>query len=139
MISLVEGANRQKTPNELALNLLLVMMTFVFLVAVLTLQPMAIFSKAFMAAAPDSQALTADGVTGIVLVSLLVCLIPTTIGGLLSAIGIAGMDRLVQRNVLAMSAARSRPPATSTPCCSTRPAPSPTATGVRATCSRSTP
>ncbi|MET8956636.1 potassium-transporting ATPase subunit KdpB [Streptomyces sp. NPDC004393] len=103
MISLVEGANRQKTPNELALNLLLVMMTFVFLVAVLTLQPMAIFSKNFMAAAHDTQALTANGVTGIVLVSLLVCLIPTTIGGLLSAIGIAGMDRLVQRNVLAMS------------------------------------
>ncbi|MFF4960329.1 potassium-transporting ATPase subunit KdpB [Streptomyces sp. NPDC001222] len=103
MISLVEGADRQKTPNELALNLLLVMMTFVFLVAVLTLQPMAIFSKNFMAAAHDTQALTANGVTGIVLVSLLVCLIPTTIGGLLSAIGIAGMDRLVQRNVLAMS------------------------------------
>ncbi|MER5794871.1 potassium-transporting ATPase subunit KdpB [Streptomyces sp. NPDC001980] len=103
MISLVEGANRQKTPNELALNLLLVMMTFVFLVAVLTLQPMAIFSKGVMSAAPDTQALTAHGVTGIVLVSLLVCLIPTTIGGLLSAIGIAGMDRLVQRNVLAMS------------------------------------
>ncbi|MGW3726167.1 potassium-transporting ATPase subunit KdpB [Streptomyces sp. NPDC000851] len=103
MISLVEGANRQKTPNELALNLLLVMMTFVFLVAVLTLQPMAIFSKDIMAAAHDTAALTADGVTGIVLVSLLVCLIPTTIGGLLSAIGIAGMDRLVQRNVLAMS------------------------------------
>ncbi|MFL4908018.1 potassium-transporting ATPase subunit KdpB [Streptomyces sp. MMS24-I2-30] len=103
MISLVEGAGRQKTPNELALNLLLVMMTFVFLVAVLTLQPMAIFSKDFMAAAHDTQALTADGVTGIVLVSLLVCLIPTTIGGLLSAIGIAGMDRLVQRNVLATS------------------------------------
>ncbi|WP_432190063.1 potassium-transporting ATPase subunit KdpB [Streptomyces sp. Tue6028] len=103
MISLVEGAGRQRTPNELALNLLLVMMTFVFLVAVLTLQPMAIFSKDFMAAAHDTQALTADGVTGIVLVSLLVCLIPTTIGGLLSAIGIAGMDRLVQRNVLAMS------------------------------------
>ncbi|MGI5141848.1 MULTISPECIES: potassium-transporting ATPase subunit KdpB [unclassified Streptomyces] len=103
MISLVEGANRQKTPNELALNLLLVMMTFVFLVAVLTLQPMAIFSKDFMAAAHDTQAINADGVTGIVLVSLLVCLIPTTIGGLLSAIGIAGMDRLVQRNVLAMS------------------------------------
>ncbi|MGW2934984.1 potassium-transporting ATPase subunit KdpB [Streptomyces sp. NPDC001156] len=103
MISLVEGANRQKTPNELALNLLLVMMTFVFLVTVLTLQPMAIFSKNFMAAAHDTQAINADGVTGIVLVSLLVCLIPTTIGGLLSAIGIAGMDRLVQRNVLAMS------------------------------------
>ncbi|WP_351228165.1 potassium-transporting ATPase subunit KdpB [Streptomyces sp. NPDC002133] len=103
MISLVEGANRQKTPNELALNLLLVMLTFVFLVAVVTLQPMAIFSKDVMAAAPDTAALTADGVTGIVLVSLLVCLIPTTIGALLSAIGIAGMDRLVQRNVLAMS------------------------------------
>ncbi|WP_328886510.1 potassium-transporting ATPase subunit KdpB [Streptomyces sp. NBC_00316] len=103
MISLVEGAGRQKTPNELALNLLLVMMTFVFLVAVVTLQPMAIFSKDVMAAAHDTTALTADGVTGIVLVSLLVCLIPTTIGGLLSAIGIAGMDRLVQRNVLAMS------------------------------------
>ncbi|QIB41975.1 potassium-transporting ATPase subunit KdpB [Streptomyces aureoverticillatus] len=103
MISLVEGAGRQKTPNELALNLLLVMLTFVFLVAVVTLQPMAIFSKEAMGAAHDTAALTADGVTGIVLVSLLVCLIPTTIGALLSAIGIAGMDRLVQRNVLAMS------------------------------------
>ncbi|MGW1540559.1 potassium-transporting ATPase subunit KdpB [Streptomyces sp. NPDC002309] len=103
MISLVEGANRQKTPNELALNLLLVMLTFVFLVAVVTLQPMAVFSMDFMAAAHDTEALTADGITGIVLVSLLVCLIPTTIGGLLSAIGIAGMDRLVQRNVLATS------------------------------------
>jgi K+-transporting ATPase ATPase B chain len=103
MIALVEGANRQKTPNELALNLLLVMLTFVFLMAVVTLQPMAIFSKGFNRAAPDTGAVTADGVTGIVLVSLLVCLIPTTIGALLSAIGIAGMDRLVQRNVLAMS------------------------------------
>ncbi|MFJ4985705.1 potassium-transporting ATPase subunit KdpB [Streptomyces sp. NPDC088732] len=103
MIALVEGANRQKTPNELALNLLLVMLTFVFLIAVVTLQPMAIFSKGITGAAPDSTALTADGVTGIVLVSLLVCLIPTTIGALLSAIGIAGMDRLVQRNVLASS------------------------------------
>ncbi|WP_392749761.1 potassium-transporting ATPase subunit KdpB [Streptomyces sp. LN590] len=103
MIALVEGANRQKTPNELALNLLLVMLTFVFLVAVVTLQPMAIFSKDAMAAAHDTAALTTDGVTAIVLVSLLVCLIPTTIGALLSAIGIAGMDRLVQRNVLAMS------------------------------------
>ncbi|MGW9137225.1 potassium-transporting ATPase subunit KdpB [Streptomyces sp. NPDC055681] len=103
MIALVEGANRKKTPNELALNLLLVMLTFVFLVAVVTLQPMAIFSKDAMAAAHDTAALTADGVTAIVLVSLLVCLIPTTIGALLSAIGIAGMDRLVQRNVLAMS------------------------------------
>jgi K+-transporting ATPase ATPase B chain len=103
MIALVEGANRQKTPNELALNLLLVMLTFVFLAAVVTLQPMAIFSRHFMAAAPSTAALGPSGVTGVVLVSLLVCLIPTTIGGLLSAIGIAGMDRLVQRNVLAMS------------------------------------
>ncbi|MGW1728554.1 potassium-transporting ATPase subunit KdpB [Streptomyces sp. NPDC002306] len=103
MIALVEGAKRQKTPNELALNLLLVMLTFVFLVAVVTLQPMAIFSKDAMAAAHDTAALTTSGVTAIVLVSLLVCLIPTTIGALLSAIGIAGMDRLVQRNVLAMS------------------------------------
>ncbi|MGW3815378.1 potassium-transporting ATPase subunit KdpB [Streptomyces sp. NPDC005046] len=103
MIALVEGANRQKTPNELALNLLLVMLTFVFLVAVVTLQPMAIFSKDAMAAAHDTAALDANGVTAIVLVSLLVCLIPTTIGALLSAIGIAGMDRLVQRTVLAMS------------------------------------
>ncbi|MEZ0092327.1 potassium-transporting ATPase subunit KdpB [Streptacidiphilus sp. EB129] len=103
MIALVEGAKRQKTPNELALNLLLVALTFVFLMATVTLQPMAIFSKQVMPAAPDTGALNADGVTGIVLVSLLVCLIPTTIGALLSAIGIAGMDRMVQRNVLAMS------------------------------------
>ena len=103
MIQLVEGAKRQKTPNELALNLLLTALTFVFLMATVTLQPMAIFSKQVMAAAPDTQAIGGDGVTGIVLVSLLVCLIPTTIGALLSAIGIAGMDRMVQRNVLAMS------------------------------------
>jgi K+-transporting ATPase ATPase B chain len=103
MIALVEGANRQKTPNEIALNILLAALTIIFLLAVATLQPLAIFSKAQTPAAPDSQALTGHGVTGIVLVSLLVCLIPTTIGALLSAIGIAGMDRLVQRNVLAMS------------------------------------
>jgi K+-transporting ATPase ATPase B chain len=103
MIGLVEGANRQKTPNEIALNILLVALTVVFLVAVVTLQPLAIFSKNYQAAAPDNEAITAAGVTGVVLVSLLVCLIPTTIGGLLSAIGIAGMDRMVQRNVLAMS------------------------------------
>ena len=103
MIALVEGANRQKTPNEIALNILLAALTIIFLLAVATLQPLAIYSKAHQAAAPDTQALNADGVTGIVLVSLLVCLIPTTIGALLSAIGIAGMDRLVQRNVLAMS------------------------------------
>jgi K+-transporting ATPase ATPase B chain len=89
MISLVEGANRQKTPNEIALNILLAGLTLIFLLAVVTLQPFAIYSG-------GEQSL-------IVLVALLVCLIPTTIGGLLSAIGIAGMDRLVQRNVLAMS------------------------------------
>src|SRR5271169_4832009 len=89
MIALVEGAERQKTPNEIALNILLAGLTIVFLLAVVTLQPFAIY-----AGAPQ---------TVFVLVSLLVCLIPTTIGGLLSAIGIAGMDRLVQYNVLAMS------------------------------------
>src|SRR5499427_630490 len=103
MIALVEGANRQKTPNEIALNILLAALTIIFVLAVATLQPLAIFSKSVQAFAPDSQALDANGVTGIVMVSLLVCLIPTTIGALLSAIGIAGMDRLVQRNVLAMS------------------------------------
>jgi K+-transporting ATPase ATPase B chain len=103
MIALVEGANRQKTPNEIALNILLAALTIIFLLAVVTLQPLAIFSKAYQAAAPDTAAIDGNGVTGIVLVSLLVCLIPTTIGALLSAIGIAGMDRLVQRNVLAMS------------------------------------
>jgi K+-transporting ATPase ATPase B chain len=103
MIALVEGANRQKTPNEIALNILLAALTIIFLLSVVTLQPMAIFAKAYNAAAPDNAAIDGDGVTGIVMVSLLVCLIPTTIGALLSAIGIAGMDRLVQRNVLAMS------------------------------------
>jgi len=89
MIALVEGAERQKTPNEVALNILLSGLTIIFLLAVVTLQPFAMYSGA-----PQSL---------FVLVSLLVCLIPTTIGGLLSAIGIAGMDRLIQRNVLAMS------------------------------------
>ncbi|MEW2484681.1 potassium-transporting ATPase subunit KdpB [Streptomyces sp. NPDC048411] len=89
MINLVEGAARQKTPNEIALNILLASLTIVFLLAVVTLQPFAIY-------AGRRQSL-------IVLTALLVCLIPTTIGALLSAIGIAGMDRLVQRNVLAMS------------------------------------
>ncbi|MGB8406629.1 MAG: potassium-transporting ATPase subunit KdpB [Mycobacterium sp.] len=103
MIALVEGANRQKTPNEIALNILLAALTIIFVFAVATLQPLAIFSKANNPGVPDTQALDAFGVTGIVMVSLLVCLIPTTIGALLSAIGIAGMDRLVQRNVLAMS------------------------------------
>ena len=89
MIKLVEGAERQKTPNEIALNILLAGLTILFLLAVVTLQPFAVYSGA-----PQSL---------FVLVALLVCLIPTTIGGLLSAIGIAGMDRLVRRNVLAMS------------------------------------
>ena len=89
MIALVEGAERQKTPNEIALNILLSGLTIIFLLAVVTLQPFAVYSGAKQ--------------TVFVLISLLVCLIPTTIGGLLSAIGIAGMDRLVQHNVLATS------------------------------------
>ncbi|WP_344878594.1 potassium-transporting ATPase subunit KdpB, partial [Nonomuraea antimicrobica] len=103
MIALVEGANRQKTPNEIALNILLAALTIIFLVATVTMQPLAIYSKLTNPGVPDSLALDGNGVTGVVLISLLVCLIPTTIGALLSAIGIAGMDRLVQRNVLAMS------------------------------------
>jgi K+-transporting ATPase ATPase B chain len=103
MIALVEGANRQKTPNEIALNILLAALTIIFLAATVTMQPLAIYSKLTNPGVPDSLALDGNGVTGVVLVSLLVCLIPTTIGALLSAIGIAGMDRLVQRNVLAMS------------------------------------
>jgi K+-transporting ATPase ATPase B chain len=103
MIALVEGASRQKTPNEIALNILLASLTIIFLLATVTLQPLAIFAKAQQPGIPNSAALDAHGITAIVLVSLLVCLIPTTIGALLSAIGIAGMDRLVQRNVLAMS------------------------------------
>ena len=89
MITLVEGASRQKTPNEIALDILLAGLTIIFLFSVVTLQPFAVYSGA-------EQSVT-------VLVALLVCLIPTTIGALLSAIGIAGMDRLVQRNVLALS------------------------------------
>ena len=103
MIALVEGASRQKTPNEIALNILLASLTIIFLLATVTLQPLAIFAKANQPGIPDTSALNGNGITGIVIVSLLVCLIPTTIGALLSAIGIAGMDRLVQRNVLAMS------------------------------------
>jgi potassium-transporting ATPase ATP-binding subunit len=103
MIALVEGANRQKTPNEIALNILLAALTIIFVFAVATLQPLAIYSKVNNPGVADTSALTGNGVTGVVLVALLVCLIPTTIGALLSAIGIAGMDRLVQRNVLAMS------------------------------------
>ncbi|HEU5441650.1 MAG TPA: potassium-transporting ATPase subunit KdpB [Ktedonobacterales bacterium] len=89
MIALVEGASRQKTPNEIALNILLASLTIIFLLAVVTLEPFATYSG--------------GPVSVTALIALLVCLIPTTIGGLLSSIGIAGMDRLVQRNVLAMS------------------------------------
>ena len=89
MIALVEGAERRKTPNEIALNILLAGLTITFLIAVVTLSPFAIYADS-----PVSQT---------VLIALLVALIPTTIGGLLSAIGIAGMDRLVQRNVVALS------------------------------------
>ena len=103
MIALVEGASRQKTPNELALNILLASLTIVFLLATVTLQPLAIFAKNTQPGIANTAALDSNGITGVVLASLLVCLIPTTIGALLSAIGIAGMDRLVQRNVLAMS------------------------------------
>ncbi|MFI5779166.1 potassium-transporting ATPase subunit B, partial [Nocardia sp. NPDC051570] len=85
MIALVEGASRQKTPNEIALNILLAALTIIFVFAVATLQPLAIFAKALNPGVPDSQALDVNGVTGIVMVSLLVCLIPTTIGALLSA------------------------------------------------------
>jgi len=95
MIALVEGAQRQKTPNEIALNILISGLTLIFLLAVITLQPYSVFSVA--------QAGSGSIPTVAVLVSLLVCLIPTTIGGLLSAIGIAGMDRVMQHNVLAMS------------------------------------
>jgi K+-transporting ATPase ATPase B chain len=95
MIALVEGAERQKTPNEIALNILIAGLTLIFLFAVATLQPFAIYSVASAGAGTVP--------TVAVLVSLLVCLIPTTIGGLLSAIGIAGMDRVMQHNVLAMS------------------------------------
>jgi potassium-transporting ATPase ATP-binding subunit len=89
MISLVEGAKRQRTPNEIALSILLIGLTFIFLIAVGTLAPYASYSGVAISVP--------------ILVALLVCLIPTTIGGLLSAIGIAGMDRLIQRNVIAMS------------------------------------
>jgi high-affinity K+ transport system ATPase subunit B len=89
MISLVEGAKRQRTPNEIALNILIASLTIIFVLVVVSLEPFAIYSG--------------QAVSVTTLIALLVCLIPTTIGGLLSAIGIAGMDRLVQRNVLAMS------------------------------------
>ena len=96
MIALVEGAQRQKTPNEIALNILIAGLTLIFLLAVVTLQPFAALQRRGSRARAPCRRVA-------VLVSLLVCLIPTTIGGLLSAIGIAGMDRVMQHNVLAMS------------------------------------
>ena len=95
MIAMVEGAKRQKTPNEIALNILLAALTVIFLLATVTLLPFSLYSVQAMGEGTP--------VTVTVLVALLVCLIPTTIGGLLSAIGIAGMDRMVQANVIAMS------------------------------------
>ena len=95
MISLVEGAKRQKTPNEIALNILLSAFTIIFLVVCTTLLPFSLYSV--------TSAGQGSPITITVLIALLVCLIPTTIGGLLSAIGIAGMDRLIQRNVIALS------------------------------------
>ena len=95
MIALVEGAKRQKTPNEIALDILLAAMTIIFLLACVTLLPFSLYS---VKAAGQGTPITVT-----VLVALLVCLIPTTIGGLLSAIGIAGMDRMIQANVIAIS------------------------------------
>ena len=95
MIALVEGAKRQKTPNEIALDILLAAMTIIFLLVCATLLPFSMYS---VQAAGQGTPITVT-----VLVALLVCLIPTTIGGLLSAIGIAGMDRMIQANVIAMS------------------------------------
>jgi K+-transporting ATPase ATPase B chain len=102
MIGLIEGAKRQKTPNEIALNILLAALTIIFLIVILTLKPYVAYTASYLA--DDSLKTGLAAHTSItVLVSLLVCLIPTTIGGLLSAIGIAGIDRMVQHNVLAMS------------------------------------
>ncbi len=118
MIGLVEGANRQRTPNEIALTILLAVLTIVFIPVVVSLDPFGHFSALI------SGAKGTGTVDVVILVALLVCLIPTTIGALLSAIGIAGMDRLVQRNVLAMSGRAVEAAGTCRPCSSTRPAPS---------------
>jgi K+-transporting ATPase ATPase B chain len=122
VIALVEGARRKKTPNEIALHILLCLLTIVFLVATATLLPFSLYA---VSATERGQPVTVTA-----LVALLVCLIPTTIGGLLSAIGIAGMDRLIRSNVVAPGA-RSRRPATWTCFSWTRPAPSPWAIGWR--------
>ena len=102
MIGLIEGAKRQKTPNEIALNILLAALTIIFLIVILTLKPYVAYTASYLT--DDALKIGLVSHTSVtVLVSLLVCLIPTTIGGLLSAIGIAGIDRMVQHNVLAMS------------------------------------
>jgi K+-transporting ATPase ATPase B chain len=101
MIELIEGAKRQKTPNEIALSILLSALTIIFLAVCITMMPFAIYTQTYLSADAYSKVSLAFSVT--VLIALLVCLIPTTIGGLLSAIGIAGIDRMVQHNVLAMS------------------------------------
>ena len=123
MIALVEGACRQKTPNEIALDILIAGMTLILLVAVVTLQPMAVYDKAIQST--------------VVLVALFVCLAPTTIGGLLSAIGIAGMDRMVQRNVLAMSGRAVEAAGDRSTLLLDKTGTSPTATGWRPSSSRS--
>ncbi len=117
MIALVEGAKRQKTPNEIALNILLAALTIVFLLATATLLPFSLYSV--------QAAEQGTPVTVTVLVALLVCLIPTTIGALLSAIGIAGMDRMIQKNVIAMSGRAVEAAGDVDVPCSTRRAPSP--------------
>jgi K+-transporting ATPase ATPase B chain len=101
MIELIEGAKRQKTPNEIALSILLAGLTIIFLIVCVTLMPFVMYTHNYLSDAQYEQVTIAVSVT--VLIALLVCLIPTTIGGLLSAIGIAGIDRMVQHNVLAMS------------------------------------
>ena len=101
MIELIEGASRQKTPNEIALNILLAALTIIFLVVIITLKPFFLYTATYISDSAKIDLMHASSIT--VLVSLLVCLIPTTIGGLLAAIGIAGIDRMVQHNVLAMS------------------------------------
>ena len=108
MIELIEGAKRQRTPNEIALSILLSALTIIFLAVVVTMLPFGLFTHTYLTDSPDGTVNPAFVLVSLnfsitVLVSLLVCLIPTTIGGLLSAIGIAGIDRMVQKNVLAMS------------------------------------
>jgi potassium-transporting ATPase ATP-binding subunit len=101
MIELIEGAKRQKTPNEIALSILLSALTIIFMSVCITLLPFAVFTQTYLT--PDAYSRVSLAFSVTVLIALLVCLIPTTIGGLLSAIGIAGIDRMVQHNVLAMS------------------------------------